>query len=370
MCVTLRILPLLAAASCGGTLALPTSPSDLPEPTAFERCLLEGGELEITERIAAPVSVMALALHRDGSFASADPHGYTYLTRDGVDDILLPGIGDPSGGLVFSQDGRWLVTASGGSLALIEAETHDIRAWSSVSDVPLSTVAVSPDGGAIAWMDTEYSGHPTIMNVDPDADGRVELEAPEPVETLLWFGHSSAFDASGSHWLIAGHWYGVPMVEVRHAAEPEVKLASWMLSMDQEGAEPFGAIEALAPSRSGGPLLIAGQNGFDGGGFLGLLDVSDVGDPSLQPMSDQELPLIDYAAFTDHQAVDAHLLTGERVGVSLGAEGDLMAFSTDGLSPLTRFWAEEITAIAIDPDGTELIGGTAAGEVLTFGCAP
>ena len=350
--------------------------------TELSDCLLAGGELVIAEtRELDAVDISALAISSDGSILTGEDlgavnhlfRGFDVETRAFDPDIhqemnlLLPAGGQKITTLAFSADGSTAVAGDeNGQLGLVtlsETGAGDIRFWGSVSEAAIQTVTASTDGATVAWLDASYTGQPRLWS-----DVVFAGTPPEPLQTHLWNGHATGWLRNGSLWMIAGDWYGIPLIEIRLTADPTATIESWFLR-PEEFSGSGGTITALLPVLDETQLFVAGHREFEDHGFIALVEISEIDETArIDSLSEPGLSTLGLLKLEEHRPHQAHILAGDKVALTLGEASDLIAWDLESLTALSTATFEGLLSTAIDPDGQTLIGGTLSGELTLFAC--
>ncbi len=361
-------LPLLVAlAGLGACASNPDAVSlDGGAPSRLASCLIEGGALALAADVPLDVAfATALGVAPDGDVLIGEGLGATNIAPAFLDHtsyppamhLVLPADGRPLRAAAASSDGaRFVMGDDSGQLAVYARASGDLVAWTALRDAAIRALAATADG-RVAFVDADYSGTPTLW--DPAQEG-----VPVGVQTKLWNAWTTSFFDSDRQWLVAGDWYGVPMIEVRDVAAPEAVAFEWLYEIGRIGS---GTITVAVASGDG--VVIAGPIAFEDDGFLGVVDRA-TGEAVTHRL-------------TGHRPRFGALLPGGRVLLTVGEQAHLVAWDVASGAELARIAVDdyrELTGtdglgvhelaapIAAHPDGEHVLVGAHRG-VHVVACA-
>lgn len=362
ICLTTSIFSLLLTA-CGT--------DDGPNPddpdgggavieSALDDCLGEGGTLgEISDIdnnvVVAHGDIRSLALSSGGQIAVGSTDGAIKLwsildpddpltTSNGVGYDAAFGEGTPVfEALGYAPDGAWIV---GGN------EVGEVSAWSATSgenlgsvqpsELPITSVAVDPSGERVAFSDTSFAGGVRVWN-------RSSGELSEPLQTELWAVNAVAFVPSTGALVLAGDWYGVPMVELRDAANPTLVVGSWMTEI----SEFTGTILDVAITADESRVVFAGLS------FVGDVELASIGTEEASGRME----------IGDHLASSLALTPAESYAITAGADGAVRVWDASSLATGVELPIAGLVGVRTDANTGQIVTAHADGHIRLIGCA-
>jgi WD40 repeat protein len=253
--------------------------------------------------------------------------------------------------LGFDGEGGMLAAGfADGSVRLYEPASGGDLAGAPGAGSPVRAVAVDATGGTVAWTDDSFSGTPRVW--DGDA-----ASAPATLETGLWGVSRAKFRQSDGVLVLAGHWYGVPALDLRQAGSPWDSIGWWMAPLDGSLELDTGnAVADLLLSEDGGVVFAGGR------GFVLALDLATLAE------GDEEASA-DYGVLEGHDVVAMALLPGGERFVSAGREGRLVVWDSQTLQPVAAMeTGGEPLALHWDEGTGRLVLVEADGPLRLIGC--
>ena len=350
----------LTACSPGGNPADEPDAGEVVQGGALDDCLDLGGDLEEVSVIDNNVviahgEIRSFALSSAGQIAVGSTDGAIKLwsildpndpttTGNGVGYDASFGEGTPVfGALAYTADGSWIAGGSEvGEVSVWSTTTGDNLGAITVGELAITSVAPSPTGDRVAFADASFAGNVRVWN-------RASGEVSDALVTELWAVNALAWVPSTGALVLAGDWYGVPMVELRDAADPTVVIGSWLNDI-----EPVtGTILDIALTADESRVVFAGN------GFVGDVDLASLADP--EP-SGRLLP-------NEHLASSVALTPGETYAVSAGDDGMVRVFDRDTLADRVELAVDGLVAVHIDTATDQIVTAHMDGHIRLIRCA-
>jgi WD40 repeat protein len=359
----------LTAFACGtDTTSMGDDDDDVAQPdagdlvaTGLDGCLAGGGALTEVSVVDNNVLVahgeltaMAFATTGQMAFASTDGAIKLWSFRGDAEGAIEPEVGydtafgegaTPIAALAYAPDASWLAAARGPSIELRDPVTGDELGGATLGEADLVSIAVALDGDRVAVADGSFAGNLRVWSRNDDT-------ATEPLATELWGVTTVAFTPDGAL-ITAGDWYGVPMVELRSAADPSVVVWTWI---EQQLS---GEVTDVAVSPDGARVAAAGD------GFLVVIDTaSETGDATFyRELIGPKGGPIAHLTSVAYTPGGAHLVTTDVDGAVAAWAADA---DTDALpGSMAR---DSIFAARTAPDYEQFVTADTTGLIHIVGC--
>jgi WD40 repeat protein len=229
-----------------------------------------------------------------------------------------------------------LVTGDvGGRVQLHDPSTGDVLQEQLLHHEDMTAVALDADGARIASASSTFGGNLRVWTL---ADGA----HTGALATQLTSVEAAAFLPDGDL-ITAGDENGVPLVELRRAADYNSVVASWLGAGD-------GTVHAVAVSPDGARVAAAGD------GFVAIFPATaSLGTPALYTDAAYAAQMISFAGSPDLLAVSDRA-------------GDLRLVGADGTERMAADLAGGPTGMAIDRAGQRLIAAGDDGALRVYEC--
>jgi WD40 repeat protein len=243
--------------------------------------------------------------------------------------------------LAYAPDGAFLAAGSDdGAVNLWDTGAESSIAAFDLGDDGVTAVAVRADGAEVAMADASHAGNVRVAATTAGAT------PSDPIGTGLW-GVASLLYLPDGTLVLAGHQYGVPMVELHAAGAPATTTGSFL-----DRSDVAATLRGLAATSDGRTLVAAG------GGVLVVLD-----------RFDPATPLV-HRTDVGHDVIAAAVLPDDRHFATVATDHILRVHDLLTGDEVARFVMAGPVAVHAHAGGDQLVAADASGRIHLVRCFP